>query len=129
MPGKITLVTPPDIFENQNPGILFVNISADEQDAVSKWLSEYNLEKDINFYIYTGEADPAWFFWALNYCQYKYVSVDNNDEITQNLIGYVLTKNNVYYSTQDQNLAALFSYINNNRVEKINSFLERAFSE
>ena len=50
MNGKITLITPPDIFENGNKSILLVNLSDADQDAVSKWLSESTFEQNLNIY-------------------------------------------------------------------------------
>ena len=94
MQGKITLITPPDIFENSNPGILFVNLSDEDQDIVSKWLSAYNLKHDLNFYVFSGEPDVKWLFWAVGVCEYKYIDLDQGNEITKALDGYLLSKNN-----------------------------------
>ena len=129
MQGKITLITPPDIFENSNPGILFVNLSDEDQDIVSKWLSAYNLKQDLNFYVFSGEPDVKWLFWAVGVCEYKYIDLDRGNEITKALDGYLLSKNNFYYKTADENLAAIYSHINSKRIRSIAQFLERAISE
>jgi hypothetical protein len=38
MSGKITLITPPDIYENGNHSTLFIHPSDEEQDIISQWL-------------------------------------------------------------------------------------------
>ena len=50
MDGKITLVTPPDIFENGNLSILLVNLSEEDQDTVGKWLSKSDIKENLNIY-------------------------------------------------------------------------------
>lgn len=124
MKGKITLITPPDIFENSNSSILLCHLTDEEQDAVSQWLSSAEVANDINLYFYSGEATPVWFLYALNRCEYKYINVDGVNLITQALSGYMLSKSNVYYKTDDVNLAAVYSHINSNRVNAVAEFLE-----
>jgi len=124
MKSKITLITPPDIFENANPSILFCHLSDEEQDAVSKWLSKADISNNINLYVYTGEPAPVWFLYALNRCEYKYININSVNLLTQALSGYVLSRNNVYYRTDDTNLAAIYSHINSNRVNTVEEFLE-----
>jgi hypothetical protein len=129
MQGKITLITPPDIFENSNPSLLFINLSDQDQDIVSKWLAEFNLKQDLNFYVFSGEADVKWLFWAIGVCEYKYIDLDRGNEITRALDGYMLGKRNFYYKTANTNLAAIYSHITTNRVRSIEDFLERSISE
>ena len=61
MQGKITLITPPDIFENINKSIFFIHMSDEEQDFVSKWLATHDILEDLNFYVYSSEANIVWF--------------------------------------------------------------------
>lgn len=124
MKSKITLITPPDIFENSNPSILFCHLTDEEQDAVSKWLSKSDISNNINLYVYTDEATPVWFLYALNRSEYKYININGVNLLTQALGGYVLSRNNVYYRTDDTNLAAVYSHINSNRVNTVEEFLE-----
>jgi hypothetical protein len=128
MNGKITLITPPDIFENGNKSILLVNLSDADQDAVSKWLSESTFEQNLNIYFYSGEPNITWFFHAIGCCEHKYIDLDGDNYIIKAMSGYVLGKNNFSYKTVDENLASVYSYINNNRVNRVEDFLERALS-
>ena len=128
MNGKITLITPPDIFENGNKSILLVNLNDIEQDAVSKWLSESTFEQNLNIYFYSGETNIPWFFHAVGCCEHKYINLDGDNYVIKAISGYVLGKNNFSYKTVDENLASVYSYINNNRVTRVEDFLERALS-
>lgn len=125
MDGKITLITPPDIFENSNKSIIFFHLSEDDQDTVSTWLNESKIEEDINLYVYNGEDNLPWLFYAMAQCDFKYVDLNGQNLITQALSGYMLGKPNFYYKTNNEELAAVYSHINNNRVSNIEVFLER----
>lgn len=127
MTGKLTLITAPDFFENSNKSILFIHLSDDDQDAVSKWLSLNNIDEDANFYVYNGEPNVPWLMYALSRCDYKYIDLDGANYITQALSGYMLGKHDFYYITDDENLAAVYSYINNNKINCIENFLEKVF--
>lgn len=124
MTGKITLITPPDIFENSNPSVLFVHITDEEQDVISRWLGSADFKTDINFYVYSGEPNAMWFLYAMNRCEHKYINIDCVNYITQALSGYALSKSGTFYKTQDENLAAVYSHINSNRVNQVEQFLE-----
>ena len=130
MTGKITLITPPDFFENTNTSILFANITDSEQDVISSWLYEnQELTKDLNLYVYSGETNVSWFLYALSRCEYKYFNIDNVNYISQALSGYALGKRNSFYSTESENLVAVFSHINSNRVDSVETFLQRIFGD
>lgn len=129
MKGKITLITPPDIFENESQSILFMHLSNEDQEQVSKWLAESEIEYNINIYFYSGETSLSWLFHALSRCQYKYIDTDNLNEVSQNLVGYILGKKDTYYKAQDENRTQIYQYINQNRIIDIQSFLERAFND
>jgi hypothetical protein len=126
---KITLITPPDIFENDNESIFLINLNEEDQNAATDWLSKYDSEKDLNIYFYQGEINMPWFLHAMAVSTYKYIDIDANSPMTDLLAGYILGKNNVYYKTAEQNTAAVYNYINPNRVSNVVIFFERAISE
>jgi hypothetical protein len=127
MNGKLTLITPPDIWENENTGILFINLSDQDQENISKWLSTSEVSENLNLYLYDGQPDMSWLFHAMNVCHFKYINLNGLNNVTQSLSGYFLGKNNFFYSTTDENIAAIYSHINGNRIDRIESFLERIF--
>jgi len=129
MEGKITLITPPDVFENESFSILFIHLDDGDQEIVSKWLSESEIKFNVNIYFYSGETDMPWFFHAMAISEYKYINLDSLNNITSTLSGYVLGKTNTYYKTTDENVVAICQHINQNRITKIESFLQRALND
>lgn len=125
MSAKITLITPPDIYQNDQDSILLIDLSEEEQDTVSKWLA--NNPTAINIYFYQGETNIPWLLHALSCSNYKYINLNNMSAVSSYLAGYMLSKAGVFYSTSDTNVAELFSYINMNRVDDAVAFLERVF--
>jgi hypothetical protein len=129
MQGKLTLITPPDIYENSNLSILFIHLTDEEQDAVSLWLANNEIPGNVNIYLYNGEPNVSWFLYALSRSDYKYINVDCLNYITQSLSGYVLGKSNTYYKTSDENISAVYSHINSGSVINVEQFLESILSE
>jgi len=125
MPAKITLITPPNIFQNDCLSVLFFDLTDAEQDEVSAWLVKEDI--NLNIYFYQGETNVPWVLHALSCADYKYINVNNWSAITSYLAGYILSKNNVFYSAEDISVADLYSYINNNRVKTAVDFLEQVF--
>jgi hypothetical protein len=119
----ITLITPPDIFENENPSILLMNITDQEQEETSIWLGKSNISTPVNIYYYQGEANVNWLFHAISISQGVYLNCENNSDITKWLTSYILGKNNVWYKSSDKNFNALMSYINQKQVKDIKDFL------
>ena len=129
MEGKLTLITPPDIFENESYSILFIHLNDEDQEAVSQWLAASDVKENINIYFYSGENDLPWLFHAMARSEYRYIDLNDVNSITRNLSGYILGKKNTYYKTSDENTAAVCHYINQNRITNIESFLQRALND
>ena len=129
MTGKLTLITPPDLFENFNLSLLFEHLSDEDQDTVSKWLRESKLDKDVNLYVYTGEPATDWLMYAASLCPHRYIDLNTTNYITHSLSGYLLGKFNFYYKVDDPELADVYSRINNNRIDNIETFLENALND
>jgi hypothetical protein len=122
---KITLITPPDIFENENNGILLANLTEQEQSLATEWLGKFESEQSYNIYFYQNETDVPWFLHAMANSKYKYITLNEFSGVTHLLAGYILSKNNTYYSTNDPNVASVFGYINSCRVSSVTDFFER----
>jgi hypothetical protein len=125
----ITLITPPDIFENDSPGIFLVNLTETQQDEATKWLADCKLDIDLNIYFSQNESNAVWFLHAMASSSHKYINLDNTNGMTSLLSGYILGKPSVYYSTEDKNKIAILSHINQNRVNSVKDFFERVLSE
>lgn len=129
MEGKLTLITPPDIFENESYSLMFVHLSDEDQEKVSQWFANSDIKENINIYFYSGETDLSWFFHALARSEYKYIDLDSLNSVTSTLSGYMLGKKNTYYKTGDEHISAICHYINQNRITDIEKFLQRAFND
>lgn len=125
MATKLTLITPPDIYQNNQDSVLLIDLTEKEQDEVSTWLGQNPLS--INIYFYQGEPNVPWFLHALSCATYKYINLNNMTAVSSYLAGYTLSKAGVYYSTDDKNVSQLFSHINMNLVSNAVEFLERTF--
>lgn len=129
MNGKITLITPPDIWENENLSILLINLQDKDQIDTSEWLKTLDYQNDLNLYFYTGEENAVWFLYALARADYTFIDVDQYNLISNLLLGYVLGKSNVFYKTDNPNVTAVLSHINQNKVTKIEHFFEEIFKK
>jgi hypothetical protein len=127
MPAKITLITPPDIFQNDQESILFVDLTTEDQDAVIKYFT--NVDYSINIYFYSGETNVPWLMHALSCSNYRYINLNNMSAITSYLIAYILSKQDVFYSIEDNSVAEIYSHINLNRVNNAIEFLKKVYSD
>ena len=128
MENKLTLITPPDYYENGNTSLMFISMSNEQQDAVSTWLKENDFNTDLNLYTYQGEHNMEWLLYALGRSDYKFINLDSEDPITNIMATYILSRPNVYFATANNDIKTLVSYLNNNCVDNIEAFLERVIS-
>jgi hypothetical protein len=129
MEGKLTLITPPDVFENESYSIMFIHLNDEDQEKVSQWFANSNIKENVNIYFYSGESDLSWFFHAMARSEYKYIDLDGLNNVTSILSGYILGKKNTYYKISDENTSAICHYINQNRIVDIEKFLQRTFND
>jgi hypothetical protein len=125
MTVKITLITPPDVFENDTKSILLLNLTEKQQTAASDWLGSFKSQENLNIYFYQNEIDMPWILHAMAISKHKYIDLDGTRELSQYLSGYIIGKSNTYYSCFDQNVASVYNYINPNRVNGVVEFFER----
>lgn len=124
---KITLITPPDIFQNDQLSLMMIDLSEEEQKLVTQWFSE-NLIHPINLYYYQSESNAPWLLYAHSVSSSVYINVDNWSSVTSYLGSYLLSKTNVYWSTTNTSVAEIFQHISYNRVNTVLEFLERVLS-
>lgn len=129
MSGKITLITPPDFYENDNFSVLFLGLTEEQQEKTSEWLGQHSDFEDTNIYFYQGEHNVPWLLYSVNRADVKFLNLDSEHAIISLLGSYILSKNNVFYTTSNENLKSLMSHINNKFVPNVETFLEWMFSE
>jgi hypothetical protein len=125
MTGKITLISPPDVFVNRNFSIILVNTSEKEQEQISNWFASNNLSKEINIYFYNNENNLQWLVTAFAMSNYRYVNLDNTADNSHFYFGHFLSSENSFYSTEDNNLFEIYRLLNTSKVESVLEFLEK----
>jgi hypothetical protein len=129
MQNRITLITPPDIFENESYSIMFIHLTDQDQEKVSIWLANNPIKEHLNIYFYSGETNVDCMLHALARCDYKFIDLDNMNNITSALSGYILGKKNTFFKTTDENLSSIYSYINQNKITNVEVFLTKALND
>jgi len=128
MEGKITLITPPDIYENYNQSLLIIGLDEHDQDQASLWLGTHAKDLNLNFYLYQGENNIPWLFYALSKANATFVNIDTQSAIINIIGSYILGKPNIFYTCKDENMKLLLSHINNNFVPDIDTFLKKVIN-
>jgi hypothetical protein len=124
---KVTLITPPDFYENGSYSILLIGISEEEQDQISHQLGQLDSDTPLNIYYFQGENNMEWLLFALNRSDAIYINTDSGTDLVKWMASYMLGKSNVWYTTSDAELKSLFSYINQRYVPDIKTFIEVQF--
>jgi hypothetical protein len=127
MENKLTLITPPDFYENNNQSILFLSISDTEQETVSVWLKDNEIPEDLNLYTYQGENNIEWLLYALARSDTKYINLDSEDGITNVMASYIMSRPNVFWHTENADLRAVLEHISNGYVNSVTDFLQNLF--
>lgn len=127
--NKITLITPPDFFENESFSVIFINLKETDQDVVSKWLAENPIDIDLNIYFYSSEIDISWLLFAISRSNYRFIDLDSLNTNTETISSYLLGKTNTFYKCSDINKSSVLSYINQNKISDIEKFLKKVFHE
>lgn len=125
MSSKITLITPPDIYENSNTSLMLIGLDDTDQDQASLWLGINAKDLDLNLYFYQGEPNMTWLLYALNRSNATFINLDTDKSIINIMGSYILGKPGIYYTTKDANMKALLGHINNNFVPDVETFLTK----
>ena len=129
MPNKINLITPPDHLYNNNFSFNLINTNDIEKEKVSLFLKKQEDNKEFNLYAYSNENNPNWLLKTVNGKIPTYINLDNTTDISVKYISYILSMSNVYYYTNDKNNKEIYSLINVNFVDNVNSFLDKVYNE
>lgn len=127
--NKITLITPPDYFENSNPSILLIGLNEEQQDQITVCLGNTDVSPDLNVYYYQDEDNLEWLLYALARSGATFVNGDCENFTVRNLLSYILSRPNVYWTTKDEDIKKLFGYINGHYVNTIEDFFKGLLDE
>lgn len=128
MKNKITLITPPDFFENNEFSLLLVGLNDVNQQSMTTYLSNLEFDKNINIYFHMDENEPTWILYSLGKSSFCFMDLDNTKSAAATLSAYILSKPNTYYSTTNEYLATQVKVINSNRVPDFDFFLQEILS-
>lgn len=122
IPGKITLITPPDKLFNFDIGYLLVNPSLRLKMQFQQILSHV-VDENINVFIY--ESDDVNIEWLLTVSQqsdFIIVDIDNCNEMTKNFVSFLLCMPNSFYLTSNETIP--WGLINKNRIYNLDWILD-----
>jgi hypothetical protein len=71
MTGKITIVSPPDIYVNRTTSIILVNTTEKEQEQISDWFNQNQLAQELSIYFYNNERNLQWLVMSFAVAQYR----------------------------------------------------------
>jgi hypothetical protein len=129
MTGKITLISPPDVYVNKSYSIILVNTTDEEESKITEWFTEHNLEKEISIYFYNGTNNLQWLVTAFSIAKHRYINVDQTYQLTNDnshyLLSYLLSCDNCHYTLKNDNLFEIYRLLNTSRIDSITEFLDR----
>ncbi len=120
---KITVITPPDKLLNSSPSLFLINPSTYVKNQIQDFLNVYG--SDLNLYMYNDDDNNVeWLLNILHISDYTVFDVDNANPEVRNFVSYIISKNKVFYLTNDT--VTPYNLISNNRVYEL-SFLMSLF--
>jgi hypothetical protein len=129
MTGKITLISPPDVYVNKSFSIILINTTDEEESKITDWFSEHDLEKELSIYFYNGTNNLQWLVTAFAVAKHRYINLNSTFESKSDnskfLVSHFLSSDNCYYTLDDENLFEIFRLLNTSKVDSIIDFLDR----
>lgn len=151
--GQITLVTPPDFFQNQNSSFCLINFSKRDKDSFADQLNKYMPDEDITVYLWDDnnfsvtdsieKNDPNYesylkewrhnqnnrdYNWLLNACKVATTVILNMEYISKPLMiwsGYILTLSKTHFINGNESEAKTLGVLNRNRIESVPNLFEK----
>ena len=145
--GLITLVTPPDFFQNQNKSFCLINFSKRDKDSFADQLNLHMPNEDVTVYLWddnnfsvtdsVDKTDPSYdayikewqhnqtnrdYNWLLNACREANTVILNMDYISKPLMiwsGYILTLSKTHFINSNEPEAKTLNVLNRNRTESV----------
>ena len=145
--GQITLVTPPDFFQNQNKSFCLINFSKRDKDSFADQLNKHMPDEDITVYLWDDnnfsvtdsveKNDPNYesylkewrhnqtnrdYNWLLNACKVATTVILNMEYISKPLMiwsGYILTLSKTHFINGNESEAKTLGVLNRNRIESV----------
>lgn len=129
MKNKITLITPPDFYENDSFSLFFIGLQNSEQEILTSFLSDTVYGNEINIYFHVDEKNSNWLLYSLAKSDLVFINVNNVKSSAEIFLSYILSKPNVYFITESEDLGNQFKIINSNRIPDFNFFLQEVLNK
>jgi hypothetical protein len=98
--SDITIITPPDILNNDVLGLLLIFPSTILKNDINRVVSKYNIP--INIFLYeTQESDLKWMLTHSKKVDYTILDIDNCDLNTRTFVSHLVAQPNTFYLTKD----------------------------
>lgn len=111
--NDISLITPPDILNNDAYSILIVCPSADKKQMINDILSTSNMY--LNLYLYESSFDDiSWLVGLIKQVDVAFIDVDNCDSSVRTFLSHFIAQPNTFYLTNDN--VTPYNLISKNRV-------------
>lgn len=111
--NDITLITPPDVLNNDAYSMLIVCPSEEYKILINNILSESNIH--LNLYWYESRFDSIdWIINLLKKMDVVFVDVDNCDSEVRTFLSHIIAQPITFYLTRDNNTP--YNLISKNRV-------------
>lgn len=129
MTGKITLISPPDVYVNKSFSIILINTTDEEESKITDWFASHDLEKELSIYFYNNTNNLQWLVTAFAVAQHRYINLNSTfgskSDNSKFLVSHFLSSDNCYYTLDDENLFEIFRLLNTSKVDSIIDFLDR----
>ena len=98
--SDITIITPPDILNNDVLGLLLIFPSTVLKNDINRIVSKYTIP--INIFLYeTQEPDLKWLLTQSKKVDYTILYIDNCDLTTRTFVSHLVAQSNTFYLTKD----------------------------
>ena len=98
--SDITIITPPDILNNDVLGVLLIFPSTILKNDINRVVRKYNIP--INIFLYeTQEPDLKWMLTHSKKVDYTILDIDNCDLNTRTFVSHLVAQPNTFYLTKD----------------------------
>lgn len=111
--NEITLITPPDVLNNDAYSILVICPTDDKKQSINNILSTANIH--LNLYFYENEFDNVeWLINLIKKVDIAIIDVDNCNTSVQTFLSHFIAQPNTFYLTN--NSIMLYNLISKNRI-------------
>jgi hypothetical protein len=111
---EVTVITPPDFIANENLKIVLIYPGVEVRKNINQILKNTNQDVDLYLYEDTQAHDLDWLIQRVLTSDITILDLDHCSSIVKNLAGYLISRKNVFYLTNDE--ITPYYMISNNRV-------------